>query len=46
MLNGSALTPGCNALRSAMSDAFNNHDGLHVLDQGESYTNSFFIEIE
>ena len=31
---------------SSMSDAFNNHNGLHILDSGESYTNEFSLEIE
>ena len=31
---------------SAMSDAFNNHNGLHILDSGEEYTNDFSLEIE
>ena len=31
---------------SSMSDAFNNHNGLHILDSNESYTNEFSIEIE
>ena len=30
---------------SAMSDAFNNHNGLHVLDAGEFYSNEFGITI-
>lgn len=31
---------------SSMSDAFNNHNGLHILDSGETYTNEFSLEIE
>ena len=31
---------------SAMSDGFNNHDGLHVLSAGETTSNAFGIRIE
>lgn len=31
---------------SAMSDAFNNHDGLHVISAGESLTTRFGVSIE
>jgi len=31
---------------SAMSDAYNNHDGLHVISAGETYENSFGVSLE
>ena len=31
---------------SAMSDSYNNHDGLHILSSGEEYTNVMAISIE
>lgn len=31
---------------SAMSDAYNNHDGLHVISAGETYTSHFGVEVE
>uniref|UniRef100_A0A7S3EQS1 Uncharacterized protein n=1 Tax=Haptolina ericina TaxID=156174 RepID=A0A7S3EQS1_9EUKA len=31
---------------SAMSDAFNNHDGLHMLSAGQSFRDAFGIRIE
>ena len=50
MWTGALATFGVDAVvlepLSSMSDAFNNHDGLHILDSGESYTNTFSLEIE
>ena len=31
---------------SAMSDSFNNHDGVHILSAGEQYTNVMAISLE
>jgi aldose 1-epimerase len=31
---------------SSMSDAYNNHDGLHVISAGESFTNNFGVRLE
>jgi len=30
---------------SAMSDAYNNHDGLHIVSAGETYTSRFAVEV-
>merc|ERR1712166_312932 len=31
---------------SAMSDAYNNHDGLHVISAGETFVSTFSVEVE
>lgn len=31
---------------SAMSDAYNNHDGLHIISAGETYVSHFSVEVE
>lgn len=31
---------------SAMSDAYNNHDGLHVISAGETFVSSYGVHLE
>ena len=42
------LTARCQVLEplGAMSDGFNNHDGLHIISPGETFTGTYTVSLE